>query len=689
MAENEKRSSRRGPGMGPGGRGPMGRGPGGGPAEHAKDMRGSLLKLLSYCKNYAGVIVLALVLAVVGAVLMVIGPDRISDLTDCISDGLSAGISTEALQEDIQSQMESGEINILDYLPEGTDPSEIDMSSIDFTDTDNELTQAIFENITLSEEYQAAHADDGIDMDEILSIAIALLCIYLASGICTFVQQYIMQTVTQRTSRRLRRDIDKKINRLPLKYFSGNASGDVLSRMTNDIDTIGQAMSNSLANLVSASAQFIGCLVMMYYTNAIMGTATVLATVIGLVLMIVIMSHSQKYFVARQESLGVLNGYIEEMYAGHDVIRISNAEDNVKETFSGMNKSVKDANFRSQFLSGLMQPLMSFVGNLGYVAVCVVGAALVIDGQITFGVITAFLIYTRLFEQPLRQISQAMTQVQSCAAASERVFEFLGEEEMEDESSKTRKIENVRGEVEFKHVKFAYPSAPEKEIIHNFSAKVLSGQKVAIVGPTGAGKTTIVNLLMRFFDPTGGEIYIDGIPTSSIPRSNVHNQFGMVLQDTWLFEGTVKENLLYNTKGVTDEQMKDACKACGIHSFIKALPNGYDSVLSDNTSISAGQKQLMTIARAMIQNSPMLILDEATSSVDTRTEILTQQAMDKLTSKRTSFVIAHRLSTIKNADLILVLRDGDIVEQGNHEQLLSKGGFYADLYNSQFDETDE
>ncbi|MCD8342737.1 MAG: ABC transporter ATP-binding protein/permease [Clostridiales bacterium] len=598
-------------------RGPMGRGPmGGRGGGKAKDTKGALLSLLSYCRSQAGIIVLALVLAAVAAVFTIIGPDQLSRLTDYIYDGLS----TE------------------------------------------------------------------IDMVGVRNVALLLLGIYLASAVCNFVQHYIMQTVTQRTAKRLRGDIDTKINRLPLKFFSGNAAGDVLSRMTNDVDMIGQAMSNSLSNLVTAIAQFVGCLIMMYYTDWILATTTVLSTLIGLVLMVVIMSRSQKYFTARQESLGTLNGYIEEMYSGHDVIRILNAEDEVKETFSSMNQAVKDANFRSQFLSGLMQPLMTFVGNLGYVAVCVVGAWQIIEGNITFGVITAFLIYTRLFESPLRQISQAMTQVQSCAAASERVFEFLAEDEMEDESDKVQRIENVHGEVEFRHVKFAYPNAPEKEIIHDFSVKVQPGQKVAIVGPTGAGKTTMVNLLMRFFEPTGGTILIDGVPTTDIPRSNVHSQFGMVLQDTWLFEGTVRENLLYNTEGATEEQMIEACKACGIHNFIQALPKGYDTVLTDNTSISAGQKQLMTIARAMIQNSPMLILDEATSSVDTKTEMLTQQAMDKLTNKRTSFVIAHRLSTIKNADLILVMRDGDIVEQGSHEELLKQNGFYAELYNSQFEQ---
>ncbi|MCD8155523.1 MAG: ABC transporter ATP-binding protein/permease [Clostridiales bacterium] len=665
-----------------GGRGPMG-GMGGG---KAKNMRGALISLLSYCRSQVGIIVLAMVLAAAGAVFTIVGPDQLSRLTDYIYDGLYGGVSSEEMAEDIQEQLINGEINIMDYLPEGTDMSELDLTSLDLTDTEDELTQAILDNIMLSEEYQEIHADEGIDMDGILGVVILLVGIYLASAICNFVQHYIMQTVTQRTAKRLRGDISTKINRLPLKYYSGNAAGDVLSRMTNDVDMIGQAMSNSLSNLVTAVAQFIGCLIMMYYTNWIMATTTVLATLIGLALMVVIMSHSQKYFMARQESLGNLNGYIEEMYTGHDVIRILNAEDEVKDTFNSLNQAVKNANFRSQFLSGLMQPLMAFIGNLGYVAVCVVGASQIINGNITFGVITAFLIYTRLFESPLRQISQAMTQVQSCAAASERVFEFLDEEEMEDESEKTKHIDKVRGEVEFKNVKFAYPNAPEKEIIHNFSVKVKPGQKAAIVGPTGAGKTTLVNLLMRFFEPTGGTITIDGVATKDIPRENVHSQFGMVLQDTWLFEGTVRENLLYNTEGVTDEQMIEACKACGIHSFIQALPKGYDSVLRDNTAISAGQKQLMTIARAMIQNSPMLILDEATSSVDTRTEMITQQAMDKLTSKRTSFVIAHRLSTIKNADIILVMRDGDIVEQGNHEELLAKNGFYAELYNSQFEQ---
>lgn len=655
-------------------------------SQKPENMTQALRKLASFCKKEAAVIVLALILAAVGTVLTIMGPDQISKITDYIYDGITGDITTEAIAEDVKKQLMSGEINIMEVLPEGTDLSEINLSELDFTDEDSELSQAIMENIRLSDEFADKYQNHGIDMDGITEVAVFLLAIYLISAICTFLQHYIMATVTQKISRRMRGDISRKINRLPLKYFSGHSFGDVLSRVTNDVDLIGQALSNSAAAIVSALAQFIGCLIMMYVTNWVMATTTVATTVIGVVLMSFIMKGSQKYFKARQESLGKLNGYIEEMYSGHDVIRISNAEKNVKHTFSGLNEEVKNANFKSQFLSGLMQPLMNFVGNLGYVAVCIVGAMLTINGDITFGVITAFLIYVRLFEQPLKQIAQGMTQLQSAAAATERVFEFLEEEELEEESDKTDILTSVSGDVEFRHVRFAYPNASEKEIIHDFSVHVKPGQKVAIVGPTGAGKTTLVNLLMRFFEVTGGDILIDGISTRSLKRENVHEQFGMVLQDTWLFEGTVRENLIYNKKNVTEETMVNACKACGIHRFIKALPEGYDTVLNDNTSISAGQKQLFTIARAMIQNSPMLILDEATSSVDTRTEILTQKAMDRLTEKRTSFVIAHRLSTIKNADLILVLRDGDIVEQGNHEELLEKGGFYAELYMSQFEQ---
>ena len=525
-----------------------------------------------------------------------------------------------------------------------------------------------------------------IDMEAIGRVGLFLLLIFACSVLCTFLQHYLMAGFNQRLSKRMRKEIVEKINRLHLSYFNFHETGDVLSRVTNDVDTIGFSLSNSLATIVSSAAQFIGCLIMMIATNIIMAGTSVLSTMIAMSVMILIIGRSQKYFVARQKNLGALNGYIEEMYTGHDIIRTSNADQQVKDEFGTLNAAVREANFKSQFLGGLMQPLMNFIGNIGYVAVCVVGALLAMNGQISFGVITAFMIYVRQFQSPVQQIAQAMTNLQSAAAAAERVFEFLGESEMEDESEKTRALSHVRGEVEFRHVKFAYPDKPEETIIRDFSVHVQPGQKVAIVGPTGAGKTTLVNLLMRFYEVSGGEIRIDGIRTTDMSRKAVHDLFGMVLQDTWLFEGTVRENLIYNTQGVTDEQMKAACKACGIHSFIKALPQGYDTPLSDNTAISAGQKQLMTIARAMIQNSPMLILDEATSSVDTRTEALTQRAMDQLTEERTSFVIAHRLSTIRNADIILVLRDGDIVEQGSHEALMQKAGFYAELYNSQFDQ---
>ncbi len=526
-----------------------------------------------------------------------------------------------------------------------------------------------------------------IDMEGIARVGLLLVAIYGASALMTFLQHYLMAGFNQRLAKRMRRDIVAKINRLPLSYFNFHEHGDVLSRVTNDVDTIGFSLSNSMASIVSAAAQFLGCLIMMVITNWIMAGTSVLSTILAMILMMVIVGRSQKYFVARQQNLGDLNGYIEEMYTGHDVIRISAAGRQVKKEFDRLNGAVKEANFKSQFLGGLMQPLMGFIGNFGYVAVCVVGAALAMNGTITFGVITAFMIYVRQFQSPVQQIGQAMTNMQSAAAAAERVFEFLNEEEMDGEEEKPRRISGVRGEVEFRHVRFAYPDKPEETVIKDFSAHVMPGQKIAIVGPTGAGKTTLVNLLMRFYETTGGDILIDGVNIRDMKRGEVHDQFGMVLQDTWLFEGTVRENLLYNTKNVPEETMKAACKACGIHSFIKALPEGYDTVLSDSTAISAGQKQLMTIARAMIQNSPMLILDEATSSVDTRTELITQRAMDRLTEHRTSFVIAHRLSTIRNADLILVLRDGDIVEQGVHEELLKRGGFYAELYNSQFEQT--
>lgn len=527
----------------------------------------------------------------------------------------------------------------------------------------------------------------GIDMEAIARTAIFLLGLYVLSAIFSFIQHFILATVTLRLSNRLRADIFDKVNRAPMKLFGRIPYGDILSRMTNDVNTLVQSLSNSLPSMVSAAAQFIGCLIMMFITEWHMSLAAIAATLIGFALMGLIMSRSQKYFLARQTSLGQLNGYVEEMYTGHDVVRISRAEKKMKSEFDRLNKEVYQANRKSQFISGIMQPLMGFVGNLGYVAVCIYGSKLAMDGVIDFGVIVAFIMYVRLFTSPLSNLAQGMTQMQSAAAAGKRVFDFLEEEELEDESEKERYTAGVQGQVEFKNLRFGYSEDQNNAVIKDFSASVKPGQKIAIVGPTGAGKTTIVNLLMRFYELWGGSILIDGVPTAEMKREDVHSMFSMVLQDTWMFQGTVRENLVFNGENVSDEEIEKACRACGIWDFVESLPEGLDTELTENTSISAGQKQLFTIARAMIQNRPMLILDEATSSVDTRTELMTQKAMDELMKDRTSFVIAHRLSTIKNADLILVLKDGNIIEQGDHETLLKQSGFYAELYNSQFDKT--
>lgn len=525
-----------------------------------------------------------------------------------------------------------------------------------------------------------------IDLAAIGKLGGILLALYVVSALFTYAEHYIMATVTLDLSRDLRQDLSRKINRVPMSYFSKVSYGDILSRVTNDVSTLQQAMANSLPSIISAGAQFVGCLVMMFVTEWRMALAAIGVTFLGFLAMALVMRRSQRYFVQRQRNLSTLNGYIEEMYSGHDVVRLSRANDKIKETFGGMNRQLYDAEWRSQFLSGIMQPLMTVVGNLGYVVVCVLGATLAMEGQISFGVIVAFILYVRLFTSPLSTLAQGMTQMQTAAAAGDHIFDFLQEEELSDETGKDSAPNKIRGEVEFDHVRFSYPDHPDKVIIKDFSAHIRPGQKVAIVGPTGAGKTTLVNLLMRFFEINSGSIRIDGVPTSQMTRESVHDLFSMVLQDTWLFEGTVRENLVYNKQGVTDGQLEEACRACGIYHFIETLPQGFDTVLDDSIAISAGQKQLLTIARAMIQDNPMLILDEATSSVDTRTEMITQKAMDRLTEHRTSFVIAHRLSTIRNADLILVLKDGDIIEQGTHQQLLDQGGFYADLYNSQFEQ---
>lgn len=575
----------------------------------------ALGKTAAYVKGGVGVIAFALVLAALGAILTIIGPDKIGQITDLMSEGLAT----------------------------------------------------------------------GIDIAAIAKVGVALIVIYGLSALFTFVQHYIMATVTLKMSYRMRGELSKKINRVPQKYFNMHSQGDVLSRITNDVSTLQQGLTNALPTIISAVAQFVGCLVMMFVTEWRLALVSLVITVGGLFLVVFIMSRSQKYFTAHQENLGKLNGYVEEMYSGHEVVRISRAGDSIKEKFKGLNKAVYDANRRSQFLSGLMQPLMNVVGNIAYVAVCVFGSILVInDPSVGFGVIIAFILYVRLFTTPLAQIAQGLTNMQTASASAHRVFDFLEEEELENEDGKPAFEKDIKGKVEFDHIRFGYPDTPDKTVIKDFSAKVEPGQKVAIVGPTGAGKTTMVNLLMRFFETNGGEIRIDGKPISEMKRQSVHELFGMVLQDTWLFEGTVRENLVYNMKDITDSDLERVCRACGLDKFVRSLPQGFDTVLSESVSISAGQKQLMTIARAMLQNAPMLILDEATSSVDTRTELLIQRAMDDLTKDRTSFVIAHRLSTIKNADLILVMKDGDVIESGNHETLMKQNGFYAELYNSQF-----
>lgn len=595
-------------------RGPMG-GRGGMSGEKAQNFKATWGKLLLYSKKYWGAMIFAVVCAGAGTVLTLLGPDKLSELTDLITEGIAT----------------------------------------------------------------------GIDMDGVKTIGLTLVAYYAVSAVLSLLQHLTMAVVTQRISKGLRTGISVKINRLPMWYYNKTSTGDVLSRVTNDVDTIAQSFNQSIGNLVSAITLLLGSLVMMLKTDVTMTGTAVLATLIGFALMLVIMSRSQKYFARQQMHLGEINGHVEEIYAGHTVVKAYNGEENARRRFREMNNNLRDSAFKAQCLSGLMMPLMGFIGNFGYVAVCIVGALLAMDDKITFGVIVAFMMYVRYFTQPLNQIAQAAQALQSAAAAGERVFDFLEAEEMEDESDRKKQLQNVRGEVRFEHVKFGYEGT-DRTIIHDFSAVAEPGQKIAIVGPTGAGKTTMVNLLMRFHEINDGDIKIDGVSIRDMSRAEVHSQFCMVLQDTWLFEGTVRENLVYCTEGVSDDKIEQACKAVGLHRFIRSLPKGYDTVLNDQVNLSQGQKQQLTIARAMIADRPMLILDEATSSVDTRTELIIQKAMDELMENRTSFVIAHRLSTIKNADLILVLKDGDIIESGTHDGLLAQGGFYADLYNSQFEQ---
>lgn len=761
-------------------------------SEKPKDFMGSIKKLMKSLSSFKVLIFIALVLAALSSILSLIAPNKLSDLTDEITKGItintsnmkeleedltknisdignilginldekmiyrvnSSGISSEDKIKfnDTLKSISSNQELILKYFSELPDSvldiiigdstyNDIYISKEDkittiraFSDIDvdnkkfngissfpDSMKKALFpdtvidgieistddkvEFITLMAGSDSSSVNEmykvmenlpisvqkvigpKMDMDKIKSIAILLACLYIISAIFSYVEGLSMIKVANGYAKKLRSSISEKINKLPLKFFDHNLSGDILSRVTNDVDTIAQSLNNSLSTLVSSITLFIGSIIMMFVTNYIMAITAIVSSLIGFILMFIILNKSQRYFTARQRELGKLNGYIEEIYSGLNVVRSCNAKDETINEFDKLNDKLYDCNRKSQFLSGLMQPIMGFIGNFSYVAVCIVGALLVSKSVISFGVIVAFIMYVRLFTNPLSQIAQAMTSMQSTAAASERVFGLLEEVEMDSENDITKKLDKhkVNGNIEFKNVKFGYDK--DKIIINDFTAKVKAGEKIAIVGPTGAGKTTMVNLLMKFYDINDGDILIDGTSIRELKRDNIHSLFTMVLQDTWLFNGTVKENIIYNQKNVSNKKVEEVCKVVGVDHFIKTLPNGYDSIISDNDSVSSGQRQLLTIARGMISDSPFLILDEATSNVDTRTEELVQKAMDKLMENKTSFIIAHRLSTIKNADLILVMKDGNIIEQGNHNELMKKNGFYANLYNSQFEKT--
>lgn len=715
-----------------------------------KDLVGTWKKLLGYCRRYLAVFMIAILCAAAGTVLTLIGPDKLSDMTDTITAGITPNTEaltelTEAVSENASANMQEVSTAIAANLQSSTpkaitvNGSEISLadqrqtlsllSGLDDPDAatmqktmaklPEAVTNALYSDVTIDgqtisaadqraameimsgidpeESEDALEAMDNlpdsvysliapsIDMDKVQRIGFILVTFYALSYLFSAIQGWITAGVTQRVSQQLRGDISRKINRLPMAFYNRTSTGDILSRVTNDVDLISQSLNQSIGNLITSVILLFGSLLMMLITNLWMTLTAILASLLGFVVMFAIMGRSQKYFARQQRHLGALNGHIEEMYTGHTVVKAYNGEAAAQQTFDEMNDKLRESGFRAQTLAGMMMPVMTFVGNLGYVAVCVVGGAMALNDMISFGVIVAFMMYVRYFTQPLSQIAQAVQSLQSAAAAGERVFEFLEAEEMPDESGKKSDIGAVQGTVDFDHVRFGYEDT-DKIVIHDFSAHAKPGQKIAIVGPTGAGKTTMVNLLMRFHDIQSGEIRIDGVPTNEMTREAVREQFCMVLQDTWLFEGTLRENLIYCTENVSDEKMIAACKAVGLDHFIRTLPKGYDTVVGDQLSLSQGQKQQLTIARAMIADKPMLILDEATSSVDTRTEQQIQSAMDKLMENRTSFVIAHRLSTIRNADLILVMNHGDIVESGTHEELLAKGGFYADLYNSQFEQ---
>ena len=710
----------------------MHNGPRGPKMDKSKDFVGSMKRLFKELKSFQILIAMALIFAVLSSILSIAAPNKLSKLTDTISEGIivnsrnleevsertkinlqnikvdeilqSEDLTIEEKQDFLNALQFSSEDDIVSNLSKLSDNTlkmifkeftvknqkittsdQIEFLEVASTVKDTSDVKALYKKIDEMPKDIKKVVVPIMDMTKIKKISLFLACLYIVSALLSFIESIIMTSVSNNFARKLRGRISVKINKLPLKYFDKNQTGDILSRVTNDVDTIAQSMNQSLSSLVSAITLLLGTILMMFITNWIMALTAISASLIGFAIIFVVLSKSQKYFAARQKELGKLNSHIEEVYSGLLVVKAYNGKKEADFKFDEYNEKVYDANRKSQFLSGLMQPIMSFIGNFGYVAVCIVGALLVLHDSITFGVIIAFITYVRLFTSPLMQIAQAFTSLQSTAAASERVFEFLDEEEMSLETNKTKMLDKskVKGNITFDHVSFGYDK--DRTIIKDFTASVKDGQKIAIVGPTGAGKTTMVNLLMKFYEINKGDILIDNVSINNLTRENVHSLFTMVLQDTWLFNGTVKENIVYNRENISDEMVKEVCDTVGLTHFIKTLPNGFDSVIGENDSVSAGQRQLLTIARGMIEDSPFLILDEATSNVDTRTEELVQKAMDKLTEGRTSFIIAHRLSTIKNADLILVMKDGNIIETGNHDELMKKNGFYADLYNSQFE----
>ena len=651
--------------------------------EKVKDFKGTLLRIFKSLKAWKYVLVISCILAMVSATLSTICPNKLADLSDVVTEGIKPNISKiEEITKKVMGNVTHKDLKIDGVVITTEDQYkyvEI-ISSID-KDSDNETLIKKLDEMPKSIK---TLVEPKMNKKSLKDKAIVLAIICILQSLFSYIVGIMMSYVGIGYSRKLRNQINKKINRLPLRYFDTHETGDVLSRVTNDVDSIGINMSNNITSLVANLTLFLGSIVMMFVTNYLMAITAIVASIFGFMGSFIILKKSQKYFVSRQKELGKLNGHIEEIFSGHNVVKAYNGEEEALTEFDKINNRLYNSNRKSQFLSGIMQPLMNFIGSFGFVAVCIVGVLLVMNNQTTFGVIIAFMIYIKLFTNPLSRIAQAMTTMQSIAAAAERVYEFEDAEEVSDESNLKDTLDKskVKGNIEFKNVKFGYDE--NKTIIKDFSAKVKHGEKIAIVGPTGAGKTTMVNLLMKFYEINSGDIIIDGKSIKDLSRENIHNLFTMVLQDTWLFDGTVRENLIFNKKHVSDEELWKICKTVGIDHFIKTLPGGMDSKVGDNENVSSGQKQLLTIARGMVEDSPFLILDEATSNVDTRTEELVQKAMDKLTQGKTSFIIAHRLSTIKNADLILVMDEGNIVEQGTHEELLKKNGFYANLYNSQF-----